>query len=118
MPTIPQRHRPQYAQRIRRVRRVVIGSAERPRLSVFIGSRSNRVQLIDDATGRTLASASDLKRANKRGTLESATEVGAAIAAAATSQKITSAVLDRRGRRYHGRVKAIADAARSNGLTI
>lgn len=114
----PQRHQISYLQRIRRVRSVVNGSAVRPRLSVLIGTRSNQVQLIDDVTGTTLASATDFDFSGKRGTVESATYVGQKIAQAAVSKKITQAVLDRRGRRYHGRVKAIAESAREHGLAI
>ena len=114
----PQRHTKQYRQRIRRVRVVVRGTAERPRLAVFCGSRSNQVQLIDDGARRTVASASDHQVATARGTVVSASAVGTAIAAAALQANITAAVLDRRGRRYHGRVKAIAEAARAAGLTI
>ncbi len=118
MNQIPQRYQPTYLQRIRRVRATVNGTATRPRLSILIGSRSNQVQLIDDATGQTLASATDLAFTGKRGTLEGATFVGTAIATAAKTKSITHAVLDRRGRRYHGRVRAIAEAARENGLSI
>ena len=118
MSNTPQRHSAAYKQRIRRVRSVVQGSAGRPRLSVFIGGRTNSVQLIDDATGTTLAAMSDKTFTGKLGTLESATFVGAEIAKVAAKLNIKQVVLDRRGRQYHGRVKAIADAARENGLTI
>ena len=115
--TTPTRHRPQFQQRTRRVRAVVAGTAERPRLAIFCGGRSTTAQLIDDLTGLTVASATD-RVAAKRATVASATEVGTAIAHQAHAAKITAAVLDRRGRRYHGRVKALADAARAAGLTI
>lgn len=117
MATTPKRHRPQYQQRTRRVRSEVIGTAKRPRLAVFCGNRSTTAQLIDDSVGRTLVSASDHGSA-KRGTVASATDLGRAIAKAANEAAITTAVFDRRGRRYHGRVKAIADAARDAGLTL
>ena len=113
----PTRHRNQFQQRIRRVRQVVSGTEQRPRLAVFCGGRSTSVQLIDDQAGRTLASASD-RTEKQRATVASATLVGTAIALSALQAKITSSVLDRRGRRYHGRVKAIADAARAAGLRI
>lgn len=117
MNATPTRHRPQFAQRIRRVRQVVCGTAARPRLAVFCGGRSTVAQLIDDVAGVTLASASDHGQAHP-GTVASAGLVGAAVAAAAMQASITTAVLDRRGRRYHGRVKALADAVRAAGLTI
>jgi len=113
----PTRHTPQFEQRIRRVRQVVAGTAQRPRMAIFCGGRSTTVQLIDDVTGRTLASASDVKEA-KRATVAGASVVGSLIAAAANQATIRTAVLDRRGRRYHGRVKAVAEAARAAGLSI
>jgi len=114
----PQRHLTTYKQRVRRVRSTIHGTAERPRLSVLVGTRSNQVQLIDDITGTTLASATDFGFTGSKGTVASATFVGETIAKAAAAKKITHAVLDRRGRRYHGRVKAIAESAREHGLTI
>lgn len=113
----PTRHRPQFQQRIRRVRSLIRGTAERPRLAVFCGARSTTAQLINDDERVTVASASDLGQA-KRATVASATAVGTAIAAAAKQAHITAAVFDRRGRQYHGRVKALAEAARAAGLTI
>ena len=118
MSNTSQRHRQSFKQRIRRVRAVVSGTAERPRMSVFIGGRSNSVQLIDDTTGTTLACATDKTFTGKRGTVEGATFVGETIAKTAAEKKIKQVVFDRRGRRYHGRVQAIAEAARENGLTI
>jgi len=114
----PQRHQIVYRQRTRRVRAVINGTAIRPRLSVLIGTRSNQAQLIDDVTGTTLASATDFDFTGKRGTVASATYVGQKIAEAAAAKKISTAVLDRRGRRYHGRVAAIAESAREHGLAI
>ena len=105
--------------RHRRVRNRIVGSADRPRLCV---SRSNMriyAQLIDDAEGRTLASAgsteSDL-RSLKKG--EAATEVGKRIAERAKAAGIEAVVFDRGGYKYHGRVKALADAARDAGLNF
>lgn len=115
---IPTRHRRQFTQRIRRVRRRLQGTAERPRLAVFIGGRTNAVQLIDDTVGRTLASASDRLANGPHGTVASARVVGTLIAEAAKLQQLTTIVFDRRGRRYLGRVRAIADAARAAGLNF
>lgn len=115
--TTPTRHRLQFAQRIRRVRTRVRGTADRPRLAIFRGGRSMAAQLIDDTAGVTLASASD-HGAPKRATVASAAAVGTALAAAANAAKISTAVLDRRGYRYHGRIRALAEAARAAGLAI
>lgn len=103
--------------RHRRVRNRIVGSADRPRLCV---SRSNMriyAQLIDDAEGRTLASAGSIEsdlRGLKKG--EAATEVGKRIAERAKAAGIEAVVFDRGGYKYHGRVKALADAARDAGL--
>ncbi len=115
--SIPIHHRPQFVQRIRRVRARLRGTAVRPRLAIFCGGRTTAAQLIDDVAGRTLASASDQREA-KRGTVASAAAVGMALAAAAKRANISTAVLDRRGHRYHGRIRALADAVRNAGLVI
>ena len=99
-----------------KLRKTVIGTAERPRLSVYRSLNQVYAQLIDDATGKTLASAHSLK---STGSLSvKATEVGTAIAAAAKEKKIKSAVYDRAGFAYNGAVKALCEAARAAGLTI
>ena len=105
-----------------RVRRALRTAANgRPRLSVFRSSKQIYVQVIDDAQGRTLASASSLEK-DMRGKLktganvEAAKEVGRLIAERATQAGIKQVVFDRSGYRYHGRVKALADAAREGGL--
>ena len=102
-----------------RVRRVVRGTAERPRLAVFRSLNHIYAQVIDDDNGRTLASASttekDLRGATG-GNVEAARRVGQAIAERLKEKGITSVVFDRGGFRYHGRVKALADAARAAGL--
>jgi large subunit ribosomal protein L18 len=102
--------------RHRRVRVRLSGSAERPRLTVFRSLTNTYVQLVDDASGRTLASAStaDLKLA--KNDLAAAAEVGKAIAGKARQAGIGRVVFDRSGYLYHGRVKALADAAREAGL--
>ena len=103
--------------RRRRVRAKVHGSAERPRISVFRSNRGIFAQLIDDDAGRTLASVnwieSDLRALKP---MEQAQRAGALLAERAKAAGIDTAVFDRGGYRYHGRVKALADAARAAGL--
>jgi large subunit ribosomal protein L18 len=104
--------------RHRRVRGKVRGSAERPRLLVFRSNRGIFAQVIDDDAGRTLAAASwtDLPQSFKGGKTEQASEVGKRLAAAAKKAGVEAVVFDRGGYLYHGRVKALADAAREGGL--
>ena len=98
-----------------RVRERVGGTGERPRLAVFRSLSHIYAQLIDDRSGRTVAAASDL--AVKDGTkAERAKQVGRAIAERAKAAGIGDVVFDRGGYRYHGRVKALAEAARESGL--
>jgi large subunit ribosomal protein L18 len=99
-----------------RVRKTVQGTAERPRLAVFRSTKHIYVQIIDDLTGRTLASASTI--ADKpTGPKKSAAEaIGKLIAERAKSAGVDTVVFDRGGFRYHGRIAAIADAARAAGL--
>jgi large subunit ribosomal protein L18 len=106
------------ARRHRRVRKSLSGSAERPRLVVFRSNTGIEAQLIDDLAGKTLAAASShgLKKSFKGNKVDQAAEVGKALAAAAKSAGIENAVFDRGGYLYHGRVKALADAAREGGL--
>ncbi|HPJ51495.1 MAG TPA: 50S ribosomal protein L18 [Flavobacteriales bacterium] len=101
-----------------RVRRKVQGTPERPRLSVYRSNKGIYAQIIDDENGRTLASASSLKDklANEVAKTEQARIVGQAIAEKAKAAGIASVVFDRNGYLYHGRVKALADAAREGGL--
>jgi large subunit ribosomal protein L18 len=109
-----------HRQRIhRRIRRRFAGTPERPRLSVFRSLKHIYAQVIDDQAGRTLVAASsrDLKvAAGSGGNVASAVEVGKRIAERAKENGITAVVFDRGGYRYHGRVKALADAAREAGL--
>jgi len=99
-----------------RVRRKVEGTTIRPRLSVFRSSAHIYAQVIDDVTGKTLLSASS-KADKATGTKsEQATKVGELIASKAKAAGITTVVFDRGGFRYHGRVQALADGARSGGL--
>lgn len=104
--------------RIARVRAVVHGSSERPRLAVARSLKHISVQLIDDAVGKTIAAASDVDVKAKKGTKKSevATLVGKLIAERAKAKGVTKVVFDRRDKRYHGRVKAVADGAREAGL--
>jgi len=105
------------AQRKHRIRATVSGTPERPRLSVFISNTHVSAQIIDDTTGKTLAAASTVGVKEAKGTLtEKAAIVGADIAEKAKKAKIVAVVFDRGGRKYHGRVKALADAAREKGL--
>jgi len=101
-----------------RIRGKLQGSKERVRLSVFRSARHIYAQVVDDSEGKTVASASSLglKGKTNGGNREGATEVGKTIAAAAKKAGVESVVFDRNGYRYHGRVKALADAAREGGL--
>lgn len=102
-----------------RVRRKVQGNAERPRLAIYRSLNHIYAQVIDDREGRTLASASTTEkdlRGTSGGNVEAAKRVGQAVAQRALEQGIQSVVFDRGGYRYHGRVRALADAAREAGL--
>ncbi|NLA10664.1 MAG: 50S ribosomal protein L18 [Firmicutes bacterium] len=108
-------------QRHRRVRTKLHGTAERPRLNVFRSNRQIYAQIIDDQTGRTLAAASSLDAGLSedlpRGSdVAAAAKVGSLLGRRALDQGIGEVVFDRGGYRYHGRVKALADAARAEGL--
>jgi large subunit ribosomal protein L18 len=104
--------------RHRRVRGKVFGTAERPRLVVFRSNRGIEAQLVDDLEGKTLAAASwlQLKNSFKGSKTEQAAEVGKLLAQNAKKAEIEGVVFDRGGYLYHGRVKALADAAREGGL--
>ena len=103
--------------RHKRVRKDVFGTAERPRLVVFRSNRGIAAQLVDDAEGKTLAAASWLDKKGAKGSkADQAAEVGKLLAANAKKAGIQSVVFDRAGYLYHGRVKALADAAREGGL--
>lgn len=98
-----------------RVRRSVAGSDSRPRISVFRSNRHLYVQAISDESGRTLAAASSIKD-GKNVTVSDAAALGKAIGEKLTGLGISTVIFDRNGYRYHGRVKALADAAREAGL--
>ena len=100
-----------------RIRRKLAGTGERPRLNVYRSLNHIYAQLIDDQKGETLVSASTLALKLKTGgNVASAKEIGKAVAEAAVKQGIKKVVFDRGGYLYHGRVKALADAAREAGL--
>ena len=103
--------------RHKRVRTKVTGTAERPRLVVFRSNRGIEAQLVDDLESRTLAAASWLHlRSFKGAKTAQAAEVGKLLAQNANAANVESVVFDRGGYLYHGRVKALADAAREGGL--
>jgi large subunit ribosomal protein L18 len=105
--------------RHRRVRKQIIGTAQRPRLAVFRSARHISAQIIDDTTGRTLASAATVEkdlRSSSSGNTAGAEAVGRLVAERAKAAGVSAVVFDRGGFRYHGRVAALADAARAAGL--
>ena len=104
-----------------RIRKRLHGTGEKPRLTVYKSLNHIYAQLIDDAAGKTLLSASTLEKEIRSavkhgGNLEAAKKVGASLAQKALGKKITTMVFDRAGYRYHGCIKALADAAREQGL--
>ena len=104
--------------RHRRVRKKLAGTAERPRLSIFRSNKQIYAQVIDDDAGKTLVAASSLETTSSEDKKAVANLVGEAIAKKATESGIQKVVLDRAGYKYHGRVKALADGARSGGLSF
>lgn len=105
------------AQRKNRIRATVSGTADRPRLSVFISNTNVSAQIINDEEHKTLAAVTTVGAKDAKGTMtEKAAWVGEQIAAKAKTAKVKHVVFDRSGRKYHGRVKALADAAREKGL--
>ena len=125
----PFHHMPRTKQELRerrhwRVRKKVVGTAERPRMSVCFSGRNIHIQFIDDHAGRTLAAVSTVEevlRQEGRKNLANKTraiQTGRLAAERALSKNIKSVVFDRGGSRYHGKVKALADAAREAGLTF
>lgn len=99
-----------------RVRAKVHGSAQRPRLSVTISNSHVSAQLIDDDAAKTLASATTVGTKVSGSLAEKAAHIGTEIAKKAKKQKVTTVVFDRNGRKYAGRLSALADAARKEGL--
>jgi large subunit ribosomal protein L18 len=113
-----QKKRNARVRRHRRVRKKVQGTADRPRLAVFRSNKHISAQVIDDATGRTLAAASSLEAdlRSRGGNIDGAKQVGELLAARAKEAGVAKVVFDRGGFQYHGRVAALADAARTSGL--
>lgn len=104
-----------------RIRKKLRGSPERPRLSVYRSLKHIYGQIIDDSTGRTLIAASTAEKSAKQkngGNVAAAKAIGQEIAKRALKEGIKEVVFDRGGHRYHGRVKALADAAREAGLKL
>ncbi len=100
-----------------RIRKHVSGTEERPRMTVFRSNKGIYVQLVDDLSGRTLLASSSLKTEEEKGSkVEQAKRVGKLIAEKSLEKGISKVVFDRNGYLYHGRVKALADAAREGGL--
>ncbi|MGI9600318.1 MAG: 50S ribosomal protein L18 [Acidimicrobiales bacterium] len=113
--------REQRLRRHRRVRKKVAGSASRPRLAVYRSNKHISAQVIDDLAGTTLVSASTLEtdlRSGATSNKQAATAVGTLLAERAKGAGINQVVFDRGGYRYHGRVAALADAAREAGLEL
>lgn len=106
----------------KRIRKVVFGTDKRPRLAIFRSSRNTYAQLVDDVKSKTLTGVSTLSPGIKKelsrggGNIDAARLVGKAIADKAKSLKVDSVVFDRGGYLYHGRIKAVAESARENGL--
>ncbi len=122
MSILKEKHRRQL-KRHKGIRKRISGVKEKPRLSVYRSSKNIYCQLIDDTTGKTLASASTLIKDIKdklpyNGNVEAAKLVGQKIAEEAVKIGITKVVFDRSGYKYHGRVKALADSARENNLVF
>lgn len=105
-----------------RIRRKVSGTAERPRLCVYFSGRHVYAQVVDDEAGRTLVSAGttekELANGNRAANRATAERIGKLIAERSLAKKIDKAVFDRGGFLYHGKVKALADAAREGGLKL
>ena len=104
--------------RHRRVRKKVLGTAERPRLAVYRSNRHIYAQVIDDFAGRTLAAASTQDNGAEGSPRDRAKAVGAAVAKRAKDAGVTAVTFDRGGFQYHGRVAAVAEGAREGGLEL
>jgi len=111
---IPKTRQDLRARRHLRVRKNVAGTAERPRLVVFRSLKHITAQIVDDTTGRTMMTVTDMKFEGKKS--EKSVLVGKAIAEKAKAAGVSKVVFDRAGYKYHGRVKAVADGAREGGL--
>ena len=118
MPTATQKKQQGRVRRHKRVRKTVMGTSARPRLSVYRSNKHIVAQIIDDGTGRTIASASSHEKgaSGATGNVATAATVGARVAERAKAAGIEKVVFDRGGFLYHGRVAAVAEAARAAGL--
>lgn len=99
-----------------RVKKTIVGKTDRPRLAVFRSATHIYAQVIDDKAGKTIVAASSLELKEKGSKADLSVKVGTAIAEKAKAKGITQVVFDRAGYRYHGRVKALAEASRAAGL--
>lgn len=104
--------------RIIRVRAKILGATERPRLAVYRSLSHIYAQIIDDKNGKTLVAASDNEIKEKYKKIELAYKVGELLAERAKAKKIDKVVFDRRDKKYHGRIKSLADGARAGGLVF
>jgi large subunit ribosomal protein L18 len=120
MTTIAKKRHDGRLRRHRRVRKKVFGTAARPRLAVYRSNKHLSAQIIDDESGHTIASASsleaDFRKQQGGGNVAAATAIGTLVAERAKKAGVTSVVFDRGGFLYHGRIAAIAEAARAAGL--
>lgn len=116
----PQKSKVLAKARHQRVRRKVVGSKESPRMSVKFSGHNIYVQFVDDSSSRTLASVSSLtmEHAKRKANTQTATVIGDMAAAVAKAAGISKVVFDRGAAKYHGKVRALAEAARNGGLTF
>jgi large subunit ribosomal protein L18 len=115
---VAQKKRLHREKRRKRVRRKVVGTAQRPRLSVYRSNIHTYAQLVDDYAGHTLAAADSREVGEAKNRTEAAREVGELVARRAAEAGIEEVVFDRGGNKYHGRVAALAEGARSGGLRL
>jgi large subunit ribosomal protein L18 len=115
---VVQKKRLHREKRRKRIRRKVVGTAERPRLSVYRSNVHIYAQLVDDYAGHTLAAADSREVGEAENRTEAARKVGELIARRAAEAGVETVVFDRGGNRYHGRVAALAEGARSGGLKL
>lgn len=103
--------------RIRRgIRNKIVGTSERPRLSVFKSNKAVYAQLVDDSKGHTIAAANSIELGAKANNIDNSKQVGAKLAERAKAAGIETVLFDRSGYQYHGKIKALADGAREGGL--
>ncbi len=106
------------AQRKNRIRAVVSGTAERPRISVYASNKNIYLQAIDDKAAVTLASAGTLSEGKKSANVENAKAIAVILGDKLAEKKITTVVFDRNGKKYHGKVKAVAETLREKGISF